>query len=96
MVVVPIMRWRAELDCRAELRRRLVAVAHTQGWSRPKFRARLRAAQRLAGAYLSGAQRVAMFSAWERLFALWHVAHVPFVYILALSAVAHVVAVHAY
>jgi hypothetical protein len=37
-----------------------------------------------------------MFSAWERLFALWHVAHVPFVYILALSAVAHVVAVHAY
>jgi hypothetical protein len=41
-------------------------------------------------------QRIAQFSAWERLFSWWHVAHVPFVYLMVLSAIAHVVAVHAY
>jgi hypothetical protein len=96
MVLVPVLRWRAEWDCRAELRRRLVAVAHTEGWSRRKLNSRLRAARKLTSSYLGGAQRVAMFSAWEQLFSWWHVAHVPFVYILALSAVVHVIAVHAY
>jgi hypothetical protein len=40
--------------------------------------------------------RVAEFAAWERLFALWHVAHVPFVYLMVLCALAHVAAVHIY
>ena len=40
--------------------------------------------------------KVAQFSAWERLFALWHVAHVPFVYVMVICAFAHVFAVHAY
>lgn len=46
--------------------------------------------------YLAGVQRVAQFSRYERLFALWHVLHVPFVWMMLLSAIAHVVAVHAY
>lgn len=52
---------------------------------------RLRVRERLAAA-----QRVAQVGAWERLFALWHVAHLPFVVLLVVSAVVHVVAVHAY
>jgi hypothetical protein len=96
MVAVPLMRWRTQINCRGELRRRLVAVAHTEAWSRRKFNARLRAARKLTDAYLGASQRVAMFAAWERLFSWWHVAHVPFVYILVLSAVVHVIAVHAY
>jgi hypothetical protein len=40
--------------------------------------------------------RVAQYTAYERVFALWHVAHLPFVYLLVISAVVHVVAVHAY
>lgn len=96
MVVLPWMRWRTEFICRSELRRRLVAVAHTEGWSRRKFRARLGAARQLTRTYLGAAQRVAMFSAWERIFSWWHVAHVPFVYLLVVSAVVHVIAVHVY
>jgi hypothetical protein len=46
--------------------------------------------------YASQAGRVAMFSVWERLLALWHVLHLPFVWIMVLCAIAHVVAVHAY
>ena len=30
-------------------------------------------------------QRTAQFAAYERLFALWHVLHVPFVYLLGIS-----------
>ncbi len=40
--------------------------------------------------------RTASFSTYERLFSLWHVAHVPFVYLFVLTAVVHVVAVHVY
>lgn len=40
--------------------------------------------------------KVTQLAAWERLFGLWHVLHLPFVYVMVLCAVAHVVAVHAY
>ena len=46
--------------------------------------------------FVQSVQRVAQFSRYERLFALWHVLHVPFVWMMLLSAIAHVVAVHAY
>ena len=96
MFLLPWVRWTTEWACRAELRRRLVAVAHTENWSRRQLHSRLKLARRVARDYLAGAQRVAMFAAWDRLFSWWHVAHVPFVYILAISAVVHVIAVHAY
>ncbi len=96
MLVLPWLRWRTAWVCRAELRRRLVALAHTEGWTRGQMNSRLRAARRLTNDYLAGVLRVALFAAWERLFSWWHIAHVPFVYILVISAVAHVVAVHAY
>ena len=47
-------------------------------------------------AAVAAAQRTAQFSTYERLFALWHVVHIPFLFLLVLSAVVHVVAVHAY
>ena len=40
--------------------------------------------------------RVAQYTAYERVFALWHMAHLPFVYLLVISAIVHVIAVHAY
>ena len=45
---------------------------------------------------LRAVQRGVQFSTYERLFALWHVIHVPFLVLLVITAVAHVVAVHAY
>ena len=47
-------------------------------------------------ATLRAVQRSVQFSTYERLFALWHVIHVPFLVLLVITAVAHVVAVHAY
>jgi hypothetical protein len=96
MFVLPWHRWRTARASHAELRRRLVKVAHAEGWTRRKLHSRLRAASLLVDEYLLGAQRVALFTAWSRVFSWWHVAHVPFVYLLVISAIVHVIAVHAY
>jgi len=96
LFLLPVRRWRAEWACQAELRRRLVVVAHSEGWSRRKFNARLKASRVLVHDYLEAAQRLAQFSVFERLFSWWHIAHVPIVYMLVISAIAHIVAVHVY
>lgn len=40
--------------------------------------------------------RVAQFSFYERLFGLWHVLHLPMFFMMVLSALVHVLAVHMY
>lgn len=94
--VLPLAQRIVYRRCRAEVERELKRIAQARGWSRADLRKRRARARALLQAYLSAVVRVAQFSAYERLFSLWHVLHVPFVYILVISAVAHVVAVHAY
>jgi hypothetical protein len=83
-------------QCAHELNRLYRIHAREQGWDRVKYRRRLQAAKRLVSTYLRGVQRVAQFNTYERLFSLWHVLHVPLVYMMVFSAIAHVVAVHMY
>jgi len=82
--------------CARELKVTLAATAKARGWDADKHQRRLRAAKQLVKEYLGATQRVAQFSTYDRLLALWHVAHVPLVYLLVISAIAHVVAVHMY
>lgn len=82
--------------CARELNRLYTDHARAQGWAHAKTQRRLKAAKRLVSAYLQGVQRVAQFNTYERLFSLWHVLHVPLVYMLVFSAIAHVIAVHMY
>ena len=70
--------------------------AAIEGWDTGRQARRLHNGRNLVDAYLQGVVKVARFNTWVRLFSLWHVAHVPLVYMLALTAVAHVVAVHMY
>lgn len=41
-------------------------------------------------------RRVAAFGSYERLFSMWHVFHLPFFYMLVITALLHVLAVHMY
>ena len=82
--------------CMVELDQRLRLVAKEREWSRGQFRRRRDKVHSTARNYLRSVTRVAQLSAYERLFALWHVLHAPFVYLLALTAGFHVFAVHAY
>jgi hypothetical protein len=58
--------------------------------------AQLRALATTIDDTLKAAQRTAQFATYEKLFSFWHVVHIPFLCLLVVTAIVHVVAVHAY
>lgn len=61
-----------------------------------KVKNRVAAGKSAIRQYLNAVVDVARFSAYERLFSLWHILHVPFVFMLIISGIVHVIAVHMY
>lgn len=57
---------------------------------------RLKAQRKLIRTRIDAICELAEFSAYERLFALWHVVHIPVFFIMLLAGIVHVVAVHLY
>lgn len=82
--------------CLLELRALLARMAMEQRWSDEQRARRMRRSRKLVERYLDAVVRVAQYAAYERVFSLWHVAHLPFVVLLVVSAIVHVIAVHAY
>jgi hypothetical protein len=87
-VVVPYRNW--------TLKRIRSACDQDEGLSRKMPHGELERIEDAVDRYFHGLQQVAQFGTYERLFSLWHVAHVPFVVLLAVSAIYHVIAVHMY
>jgi len=79
-----------------EVGRVLSRAAAERGWPRGEKAHRIRVARRMLKGYMRELQEVAQFRTYERLFSLWHVLHVPFVFMLVFSAIVHVVYVHMY
>jgi len=74
----------------------LRAEAKRAGWTREERRAHRAAARRVVAEYMNSVRRAAQFAFYERLFALWHLFHVPLFFMLLIAATVHVVAVHMY
>ncbi len=74
----------------------LKQAAKEHHWSRIELRLHWKLAKSQIRAYLGAVCSVAQFATWERMFALWHVVHVPFIYLLVICGIVHVVAVHMY
>jgi hypothetical protein len=55
-----------------------------------------RAVRRYIARRLQATRQVVEFEAYERLFSLWHVLHLPLFFMLLIAGVVHVVAVHVY
>ena len=55
-----------------------------------------RTTSRFVGDYTRLMTRVAKFTVYERLFAIWHLLHLPIFFVMVLSALVHVLAVHMY
>ena len=96
LLVLPVRSWMLRLRVQHQARLALRKLAAEQGWDGTNLRRRQRVVRRALVSYFTAVMRVALFAAWERLFALWHVAHIPFVFLLVIAGVVHVVAVHAY
>jgi hypothetical protein len=94
--LLPAKQWVFYRRCVHEIHKALRRAPKRERWSSEQLAQHERLARKLVRRYLTAVVRVAQYTAYERLFSLWHVAHIPFVYLLVLSAVAHVVAVHAY
>ena len=82
-------------ECRRELRRAFRRRL-ADGADRREVSRRYVETKGLVAEQLRLMRAAAHFQAYERLFSLWHVLHIPFVYMLAVSAVVHVIAVHVY
>jgi hypothetical protein len=54
------------------------------------------AARRYADRRLEAGRRTAEYRAYARLFSYWHVLHIPFFFMLVISAIVHVIAVNVY
>jgi hypothetical protein len=77
--------------------RRQIATRATESDVVAQQRQRLyKAATQFIQTHLRRVRRVAELQSFERLFALWHVFHLPFFYLMVLTALVHVLAVHMY
>ena len=97
----PVLLWRSARAARVARRevRALIdqAMAAAPATLAEPRRRQIRAHWRAQAAlHVTQTLGVVQLRAWERLFSLWHVLHLPFVYVMVACAVAHVVAVHAY
>lgn len=88
-------RW-AYRSLRGPLKRGLKEEARRKGWSTSIYRRNLRNARREAWRFLRQVRKVAEFNVYERLFALWHLFHLPLMVMMMAAGVFHVIAVHAY
>jgi hypothetical protein len=93
---LPLRRRWAAKRCAQLLRDDVRARAKVRRWDARTAAAEYRTERDAVEACLRGIERVAQFHAATRLFSLWHVLHVPIVYVMVLCAIVHVVAVHAY
>lgn len=87
-----VMRLSLWWTARSELR---AAAAESMAIDR-NYRKLLRSTSVFIRNYTDLIGRVVQFSFYERLFALWHVFHLPIFFMMILSAVIHVLAVHMY
>jgi len=78
------------MRCASELRTLLRRERHSE------FRGGAPEAIYLAKRFLRQAERVAEFTTYERLFSLWHILHIPLIYLLAASTIFHIIAVYMY
>ena len=93
---LPMLQLKVYRDCAVELDALLPKMAKAQHWSDADLVRRRSKAKKLVDQYLNSVVRVAQYSAYSKLFGLWHIAHIPFVYLLIFTALVHVYAVHVY
>lgn len=83
-------------SARRNLRRFLTSVAPQQGWSAADVANAERQLLRMLKDYLFALRTAARFKAYDQLFMLWRMVHVPLLYLLMISGVIHVLYVHMY
>lgn len=79
-----------------EILRKLKELALANGLTDKEIRKQKRVIKYHLRNYLVLLRKVALFKLYERFFAFWRHAHVPLLYLLLISGIVHVIAVHIY
>jgi len=80
----------------SDLHHHLLPMAKQNGWNYRTLRQKKREFKRQLRGYISMLKKVALYHVYERFFSFWRNAHVPLLYLLLMSGIVHVVAVHMY
>ncbi|MEZ5818093.1 MAG: hypothetical protein R3D44_13515, partial [Hyphomicrobiaceae bacterium] len=96
LIRLSLVRGRVRSRFLSASRRALIEAQRDRGWSGRDVRRRQRAIGKLFNAYIEAVSQLSRFTVYDRLFALWHVLHMPLFVLLILSVLAHVVGVHLY
>lgn len=78
------------------LRQTLSQQAKLESWYPQLLQSRLDEDKELIHAYLQGVRRLADFTAYRKIFAWWHILHIPLFLMLVMTGIVHVIAVHLY
>lgn len=91
-----IRTWFARGATRRIVKRGLKRHAVDAGWTKREQLSHAKEAYEYLSVYFATARQIVGLGFYERMFALWHVLHVPLFILLILTAVMHVIAVHMY
>lgn len=91
-----IRTWFARGATRRIVKRGLKQQAAETGWTRDDVQQHAKEAREYLSIYFATAHQIVGLGFYERMFALWHVLHVPLFILLVATAVMHVLAVHMY
>lgn len=78
------------------LNKKLLGAAHRKGWDRAKVRRKQLQLRELLVAHRKVLRQILEFHFYERLFAIWHLLHMPLFIMMVVTGLVHVYAVHAY
>ena len=79
-------------EARKEAWHALEGASREKNWSHDELATLKKQASERIFAYVEAACSAARYATWVRLFALWHVVHVPFLYLLIITGIVHVIA----
>ena len=71
-------------------------IAHVNGWDMQEYKTRLADEKRLLRDHINAVVDIARVHLFERLLVRWRVLHIPLLYILLITGLIHVLAVHMY
>jgi hypothetical protein len=79
-----------------DLNKKLLAAGHRKGWGKTKVLRNQLRIHRMLLAHRGVLRQILELHFYERVFAIWHLLHMPLFIMMVITGLVHVYAVHAY
>lgn len=96
LLLAPAGGWRAQWELARHIRASALLHAARRGLAPEALQREVSVATQIARRHIELTRRVTELGTYERLFALWHLLHLPLFFLLLVAGIVHVVAVHLY